>query len=122
MKRLVVAVLLIGSLRGALLAQSVILTPTDALGFDYLDADLTSFAVARFEVSYDLGAWTSLGLPAPFALSDTIAGAHTYKVVPQFTTGSHSVQFRACNAAGCGSASAAFPFAVESAPASAPAN
>jgi len=96
--------------------------PTDAIGFDYSDANMTNFAVLGFEAQYDGGPWASLGIPASVVLPDTPAGSKTYKAISPFASGTHSVQFRSCNAAGCGSASVPFAFAHVNSPTVAPGN
>lgn len=97
-------------------AQVPTITSSQAVGFDYLDADMVSFSVTRFDVQWDNGVWVSIGIPAAVKLANTLAGASTYKVTPPFTTGNHSVSFRAVNAAGAGAASGPFPFAVVGSP------
>jgi len=103
-------------------AQSVTIGPLEAIGFDYLDADLTTYQVNSFQAQWDNGAWVSLGIPTSVIVGDTQSGAKTYKVIPTFTSGNHTVAFRACNSAGCGAASAGFPFGVLSGPGSVPSN
>ena len=85
-----------------LAAQAPVIGPTDAVGFDYLDADMA--ITTRFESSYDNGPWASVQIPT------TVPLGKTYKVIPPYTSGSHTVLFRACNSAGCGSASVPFAF------------
>ena len=86
--------------------------PADALGFDYLDTDLTTSQVNNFQVQWDSGPWVNLGIPPNAVYGDTVAGGKTYKVIPSFTSGSHTMAIHACNTAGCGVASAPFPFVV----------
>lgn len=102
--------LLIASVGVGQIAAQVILTPTDALAFDYLDADFTGYQVSGFQVQWDGGAWFALS-PTAFRDAQTISGGTSYKVTPPFTNGNHSVSYRACNAVGCGAGSAVFPFA-----------
>jgi hypothetical protein len=92
----------------------VTLTPIDALAFDYLDANLTSYQVSEFQAQWDGGTWIALS-PTPFRDAQTISGGTSYKVPPPFTNGNHSVSFRACNTIGCGAGSAVFPFAYAAA-------
>ncbi len=118
MKRLLctAAALLLGA---AVQAQTPTLSPTEAVGFDYTDADLATYAVSRFEAAYDGNAtYTSIGM----VVSSTANGVTTYKTTPPQTSGTHTVNVRACNAAGCGAASVPFAFVVLSAPGSAPTN
>lgn len=97
--------------------------PSDALGFDYLNADMTTYSVTRFEVAWDGGAWVALGIPTARTLADTSPGASTYPVVPPFTNGNHTFSVRAVNIAGAGGASIPFAFvAVGSVPTGVPAN
>lgn len=113
--------LLFGATR--LTAQAPILTPLDALAFDYLDSDYTNYQVNGFQAQWDGGSWVALS-PASFRDAQTMNGATSYKVIPPFTNGSHSVSYRACNAVGCGGGSAPFPFAfaVVEAPLTVPGN
>jgi hypothetical protein len=86
----------------------------DQVAFDYLQADFIAFTVTRFEVSWDSGTFTTIGLPAPFVDAQTQVGADSYSVLPPFTQSTHSVAIRACNAVGCGPASLPFAFAYAS--------
>jgi hypothetical protein len=97
-----------------LLFQAVTIGPTDAIGFDYATAEMTTYAVSRFEVSWDNSAYASLGIPATVAGAP--AGFSTYKVIPPFTSGQHTVVFRACNALGCGGSSTPFRLRVSKRP------
>jgi len=90
--------------------------PNDALGFDYLDTDMSTAQVNNFQVQWDGGPWVNLGVPVSVILADTATGAKTYKVIPSFTSGSHTMTIHACNSAGCGVASSPFPFVVGVAP------
>lgn len=104
-------------------AQTPVIGPNDAIGFDYLNTDLATYQVNSFQAQWDGSAtWSNLGMPTTVVLADTAAGSQTYKVIPTFTSGNHSVAFRACNATGCGGASAAFPFISGSVPNVVPAN
>jgi hypothetical protein len=94
----------------------------DQVAFDYIRTDFTSYAVTRFEVSWDGGAWSTIGIPAPFVDTQTQAGADSYSALPPFTQSTHSVVVRACNAVGCGLASSPFAFAYASSPTGAPGN
>jgi len=100
-------------------AQAPVIGPNDAIGFDYRDADLTGFAVSRFEASYDSGTWAAIGIP-PVAIVTN--GISTYRVIPPQAQGTHTVAFRACNAVGCSSSSGPFAFAVLGTPTTAPGN
>ena len=104
---------------GSILAQTPVVGPTDAIGFDYPDADLATYVVNRFEASYDSGAWNSINIPPVAAV---IGGVTTYRVVPPQASGNHTVAFRACNAVGCSGSSGPFAFAVLGVPGSAPGN
>lgn len=84
------------------------LLPTEAYAFEFPDAALLDEAIDRFEVSYDSGAFQTLGLPAKVSTS---GGISKYKLIPPQTTGTHTFSLRACNAAGCGPSSAPFAFA-----------
>jgi hypothetical protein len=96
------------------------MSSTQAIGFDYSDTGMERFTVTRFEVKYDTGSFTSVQIPPSFVGGLTPNGYKTYKLVPPFTSGSHSVQFRACNATGCGGSSAPFTFVSASSPALVP--
>jgi hypothetical protein len=102
--------------------QPIPLSPSDAIGFDYTDANLTAYQVSGFEASYDSGPWVSLGIPTGVILPDTPAGSRTYKAIPPFTSGTHTVVFRACNGAGCGVPSSPFAFEHVSSPGASPGN
>jgi len=104
---------------GAIYAQAPVVGPSDAIGFDYVDASLSEYQVDRFEASYDGGTWATLGIP-PVAFSAN--GVSTYRVIPPQSTGTHTVAFRACNAVGCSNSSGPFAFAVLGAPSVAPGN
>ena len=97
----------------------VVLLPTEAFAFEFPDAALTSEGIDRFEVSYDAGAFASLGLPPKLS---TVNGISKYKLIPPQTSGTHSFSLRACNAVGCGPASSPFAFAPLSNPATVPGN
>jgi len=87
-----------------------VILPGQGIGFDYSDADLTTYQVRRFEGSWDGQAFGTLQTTT-LILPDTPPGFTTYRIGPPFTTGTHTVQLRACNDNGCGQASAPFPFA-----------
>jgi Ricin-type beta-trefoil lectin domain len=89
-------------------AQAPILGPSDAIGVDYANAWFAEYAIDRFEVQYDDGEWTSVGLPVYAAGNDVT----TYTVNPTMQTGSHAVSFRVCNAAACSTPTSPFAFVV----------
>jgi hypothetical protein len=92
-------------------AQGPILSPGDALAFDYYDSDFSTYAVTSFQASWDSGtSWTVLVIVA-FTDQDTVEGATSYQFIPPFKNGQHSVILRACNAQGCGGGSVPFDFA-----------
>jgi hypothetical protein len=104
---LVVALLLVPM---TLAAQS----PTVAVVFDYSNADFITYSVDHFEAQWDTEPWLPLDVTGE-VLPDTLPESLSYRVVPPFTSGTHTVAFRACNlAAGCGGASD--PFGFEYAP------
>jgi hypothetical protein len=107
----------------SLTAQNPILTPTDALAFDYPDADFTASQVTRFEAQWDGGAWGALPMTT-FRDASTPAGFSSYKVIPPFSNGTHAVSYRACNSVGCGGGSVpfGFAFAVAETPKAVPGN
>jgi hypothetical protein len=117
---LVLALLVLAPVASA--QQPVPLSPADAIGFDYTDANLTAYQVSGFEVAYDGGAWQSLGIPVSVILPDTVAGGRTYKAIPPFVSGTHTVVFRACNGAGCGGPSLPFAFECVNSPGTSPGN
>ena len=90
-------------------AQAPILGPYHVIGVDYPDRWFTEQAMARFEVQYNGGQWTSVGIPAVYAASD---GVTTYTVKPTMSAGNHAVSFRACNAGGCSTSTSPFTFLV----------
>ncbi len=104
-----------------LVAQtSVTITPTDAIAFDYADADIATYAVTEFNYQVDGGAWVSMPLSTKF---QTVGGIGSYKWIPTPTSGTHTVAFRAMNAGGAGPASSPFAFTlVANPPATAPSN
>ena len=84
-----------------LLTQLSVQQPS-AFEFDYLDADLTTGSVTRFEMQIDDGAWGSIGIPTDTA---PISGGRTYRVpVPALVPGDHTVRIRACNVDVCSTA------------------
>jgi hypothetical protein len=101
-----------------------IVGPNDAIGFDYFDTEMTAAEVTMFQVQYDGGVWINLGIPPGVVLATTLPGAKTYKANSPFTSGTHSVVFRACNTVGCGGGSVPFAFAhgASTAPGAAPGN
>lgn len=102
---IVVAVVLLGV--SARAQQPVPLLPTEAFAFEFPDAALSAENIDRFEVSYDVGAFASLGLPSKLS---TANGISKYKLIPPQTSGTHTFSLRACNAVGCGPVSAPFAF------------
>ena len=115
-------ILLLGVLMATTVsAQTPVIGPTDAIAFDYGNADFTAYQVTRFEASWDgltFGAVTTQSA----VLADTPTGYTSYLVTPPFSNGTHTVSFRACNAAGCGGASSPFAFAYQGSPAGVPTN
>jgi hypothetical protein len=91
-------------------AQAPILGPSDAFGVDYPDERFTEDAIDRFEVQYDDGQWTSVGIPPVYA---AVNGVTTYTVMPTMPpTGNHTVSFRVCNAGACSTSTSPFAFLV----------
>lgn len=123
MRRLLILAILLLAGIVRLAAQTPTLTPTDAIAFDYIDAQFEEYQVTSFQAQWDGGAWATVPM-ASFKDATTVTGSTSYKVIPPFSNGSHSVSYRACNAVGCGGGSSPFPFAyaVSSAPAAAPGN
>jgi hypothetical protein len=80
-------------------AAPALLLPGQALGFDYADADLATYRVTGFQVSWDGQAydWAILTF---VHLADTPPGSTTFRMPPPFTTGTHTAQVRTCNADG----------------------
>ncbi len=109
----------------ALLAAQIILTPTDALSFDYDNTVYTEYSVTGFQVQYDspTAAWTAI-TPQSFTDAGTLANHTSYRFIPPYTNGNHTVSVRACNVFGCGAGSIPFSFgyAVSSAPTASPVN
>jgi hypothetical protein len=102
----------------------VVLTPTDALSFDYDNAIYQEYSVTGFQVQYDgAGTWQAVTVQT-FTDAGTLAGHTSYKFTPPYTTGNHTVSLRACNVFGCGTSSTPFGFgyAVNSAPTAQPVN
>lgn len=122
MKRLLFAMLFV-ILAAPVMAQTPTMLPGQSVGFDYPDADLTTYAITRFEVKWDSQAWASIGLPTGIVDAQTLTGQKTYKATPTFSSGSHQFSVRVCNVVGCSPASTPpFAFVVLSAPPSAPGN
>lgn len=117
--RTLIALLSLSFCSSLLLAQSPpVATTTQSFGFDYKDADLTTFSVIRFEQQVDTGTWVTVQIPPKANDAQTPAGASTYKVpIPALTTGTHVVSWRACNAQICGDPSAPFSFILAVKPA-----
>lgn len=86
-----------------------IIGPNDALGFDYVDANIVNYAVTHFEVQYDTAPFVMLQ-PTQVILGDTPPGSTTYRFVPPFSSGTHTAMVRACRAEGCGGGSNPFAF------------
>ena len=83
--------------------------------FDYLDSDLQTFAVLRFEMQLDGGQYVSLGIPPIIVSPGSTPGAQTYiaLMIPGgVPPGAHRFNVRACNAAGCGKPSPDSDFAI----------
>jgi hypothetical protein len=83
-------------------AQPPVATATQKFTFDYKTSDFTTFAVLRFELQVDGGAWVSVNVPATTDDATTPAGSHSYDVpIPALVTGNHTWTVRACNAQLC---------------------
>jgi len=111
MKRLAWLLLFASS---AAFAQVPVATQNSVPVFDYLIVDFTAFSVTRFEMQLDSGTFASIGVPATTDDVKTLVGAHPYPG-PKLGTlgmsvGSHTFASRACNAGGCGIASAPLAF------------
>jgi hypothetical protein len=91
--------------------QTAVIGPMQQVGFDYADADLTTYQVSRFEASWDDQPFVVVETVAAI-LADTPPGFTTYTVSPPFWNGVHTVTIRACNSEVCGVASAPFRFRV----------
>jgi hypothetical protein len=103
-------------------AQVPTFGPNDAISFDYLDADFSTYQVTGFQASWDGSAtWVAIGVTS-FRDSLTRAGGTSYKFIPPFTSGQHTVSVRACNAQGCGGGSSPFVFTYGSVPSAVPVN
>lgn len=90
-----------------------IVTANQFFGFDYKPGDITAFAIVRFEIQVDTGAWTSVAIPPKANDAQTLAGYDTYKTpIPAMVPADHTVLVRACNAQLCGDASAPFTFTL----------
>jgi hypothetical protein len=89
------------------LQGSAIIGPTEAIAFDYRDADLATYAVVRFEASWDGQPFDVVTVDA-IILPDTLPGYTTYRSVPPFASGTHTVSFRACRVEECGGGSEPF--------------
>lgn len=88
------------------------------LAFDYPDALLVSSEISRFEVQWDgAGSWDSVDynpqdVGVGYVDGDTAAGSTTYPIPIPFTSGSHTVKIRACNALECSDPTDAIAFEV----------
>src|SRR5258708_3608940 len=103
LSRLAWMLLLAGS---SALGQVVTATQNNSPALDYPTTALTTFAVTRFEIQFDAGAFISIGLPTPTDDAKTLVGDHTY-AGPKMGTlglsvGNHTMSSHACNVAGCG--------------------
>lgn len=93
---------------------SLALLPSLALGqvsvkqpFHLLwDYDVVANPIDRFEIQYDLGVYTSVGIPPVTAGTYSLLGNSTL-------AGSHSAVVRACNTLGCSSDSNTVAFIVD---------
>jgi hypothetical protein len=121
MRRLILIALVVMSVP-VLAQQPAPLGPNDAIGFDYSDANMTTYQVTGFEASFDSGPYQALGIPTPVVFADTLAGHRTYRVLSPFANGTHTVVFRACNGAGCGVPSVPFAYEHVSSPSASPGN
>jgi hypothetical protein len=100
--------LLVGLVLWATAASAqVIITPTDAIAFDYAQGDLVTYQVSHFEASWDAKTYALL-VVAQLLLPNTPTGYTSFKFVPPFTNGNHTVLVRACNVQGCGGSSSPF--------------
>jgi len=85
-----------------LTATSLIAQPlnTAKVGWDYTDADLTTYSITEFQIKYDFaGTWASVGIPTDTVV---IIGGKTYFTPLIIGTGPHDVSIRACNINLCG--------------------
>lgn len=114
MKVILSGLLMVAALVANVAAQAPTATPTQAFGVDYLDADMTTYAVTRFEIQVDGGAFTSVGIPPKQNDMQTPAGGSTYKIaIPPMTPGSHTVGVRVCNVVTCSTATPlSFTFSI----------
>ena len=93
----------------------VTLPTAEAIAFDYTEADLATYQVSHFEGAWDSGAFQPLTAETT-TLPDTPDGSLSYRVVPPFTAGAHTLRVKACNAGGCGEPTAPLAFQVTVAP------
>jgi hypothetical protein len=100
--------------RAPLLQQPPIVTPADRLAWDYTDEMMANAAIQRFEVQYDNGPFTSVGIPTE---TQAVTGGKTYKVAfPTLPPGPHTANVRACNTEVCGQALGPLGFALAQIP------
>ena len=121
MRTWLLAVVCVLGLAGTLTAQQA--PPAvagDKFAWDYVEADIASYGVNRFEIQVDAGAWTAVGIPAAFTDAQTGAGKKSYSVpFPAMQPGNHTISVRACNADVCSAGIAPFGFRLAIVPAEA---
>jgi hypothetical protein len=83
----------------------------DRFAWDYVEADLATYSVDRFEVQIDSGTWTPVGIPVAFTDARTQAGKKSYAIpFPATQPGNHTITIRACNPDVCSAGTAPFAF------------
>lgn len=90
----------------------VVVGPNTQYRFDFPTVDVVNFAITRFELKVDSGAYTTLGLPNPVTNDpNTPINSTTYgATLGTLTVGLHTAVVRACNAIGCGADSNSVSF------------
>jgi hypothetical protein len=90
----------------------------DKFAWDYVEADIATYSVDRFEFQIDTGTWTPVGIPSAFADAQTQAGKKSYAIsFPATQPGNHTISVRACNPDVCSEGIAPFAFKLAIVPA-----
>jgi hypothetical protein len=118
MKKLILALLLLFA-SSAASGQTVVLKNSGrSFGWDYIAADIKTYAIVRFELRLDAQPYSSVGIPAIQNDAQTLPGNDTY-VTPIPNTialGNHTAVVRACTATFCTSDSLPLAFVFAEVP------
>lgn len=121
MKKILLTILLL-FVTGAVLAQVppvVFKNSGRSVAWDYQTVLMKSVPIVRFELSYDNGAFATVGIPTAFTDANTTANSDSYSAtIPNtLALGTHTVRGIACAATFCSDPSAPFTFVFDALPA-----